>query len=275
MSHLNLGRIGASLDVADPDTVAADAAELERLGYDAIWLPGGQLRTLDVIGQVVRATEKVPVISSIIPVEVYDADTVLSAYTELEKTHPGRFIAGIGGAHGPNQLARLGAYFDRLDAADPPLPAAARMLSAIGPRKLELARDRTAGTLPLLVTPAYTQGAREILGPDANLSIHQFVILDTDGARARELARESIGFLVGVGGYATAMRRMGFTEAEISGLADRLVDELVAWGDRAAIADRVTAHLDAGADHVAISVLHTGDGNPHEAWRQLAETLLH
>jgi hypothetical protein len=114
----------------------------------------------------------------------------------------------------------------------PPVPRSACVLAALGPRMLDLARDRTAGALPVLVTPEYTAQARARLGADALLVIQQLVILDADAARARAAARGPIGYLRDVeGGYRRHFRRMGFTEEDITQLSDRLVDALVVWGD--------------------------------------------
>lgn len=173
------------------DDVAADVAELERLGYATIWLPGGQLSTLDPIRQVLGATARIAVGSAIIPTGVYDARTVAATFAELEAAHPGRFVAGLGGAQRPRQLAALHAYLDELDSPWTPVPAARRMLAAIGPRKLALASDRTAGALPLLVTPEYTAGAREVLGDGSTLVVHQYVVLDP-GPRPRRGARSAV-----------------------------------------------------------------------------------
>lgn len=56
MGKLGLGPFGVALTVSD--TYLDEAAELERLGYSAIWLPGGQIDSLrrlaDVIGPLRR-----------------------------------------------------------------------------------------------------------------------------------------------------------------------------------------------------------------------------
>ena len=57
-------------------------------------------------------------------------------------------------------------------------------------------------------------------------------------------------------------------------LRDHLVDALIAWGDEETVAARVQEHLDAGADHVCIQVIHDEDSAPLEAWRRLSEVLL-
>jgi probable F420-dependent oxidoreductase len=255
---------------------ALDAVlELEALGYSTIWLPGSQGNNLSRIADVVRATREVRVASAIIPVDVVPAHGVARAFAALNSTHPDRFVVGVGGAHGRKPLETLRAYLDELDAEQPPVPADARVLAALGPRMLELARDRTGGALPYLVTPEYTAQARNVLGGDAALAIGLPVVLEPNPDQGRAVARSAIRFLKSVPPYAANFRRMGFTGDDISQSSDRLIDSLVAWGDVGAIAARVKDHLEAGADHVALSVnARPGDALPVEAWRELAEALV-
>lgn len=275
MTRSQLGPIGIGLDVTS-DTYLDDAAELEKLGFGAIWIAGGQLASLDPIAAMIRATDHIPVGSAIIPTGVHDAATVTAAYADIEATHPGRFVVGLGAAQQQFQLAALNSYLDQLDAGSPPIPKSRRMLAAMGPRKLAVARDRTAGSMPLLVTPDYTAQARDILGPDSTLVIHQFVVLSSDPTVARTIARGPLSFLAKIGGYAASFRNMGFTDDDISGLSDRLVDGVTTWGDLDAVKAGVTAHLDAGADQVAVGVLGLENhANARETWRELADALLH
>jgi probable F420-dependent oxidoreductase len=268
-----LGPIGVTLDVRD-DGGRDDAAMLERLGYSTIWISGGRLATLDPLRDVVRATETIPVGSAIIPVWKYGPEDVVALRRDLEATDPGRLITGLGGAHGDHPLRTMNALLDALDAADPPVPAGARMLSALGPRMLELARERAAGALPLLVTPEYTAQARKILGDEATLAVMEYVVLESDPGTARNAVRERIGFLTKGGGYPANLRRMGFTEEDIAETSDHLIDELVAWGDIDTVAARLKRHLDAGADQVILSVRPTDpDIVPREEWRALAGAL--
>ena len=265
-----LGPVGITLNISPDETYLDDAARLESLGYSAIWLRGGQIDSLDRISAVVRATDSIPVATGIIPVGVYDSDAVAQLFADLQTTAPDRFVVGLGGPQVPRPLRALNEYLDRLDRSYPPVPAERRILAALGPRKLELARDRTAGAVVLLVTPDYTAEARRILGPDATLVVSLMTVLGTDAARARDTARVPLRFLSGVVGYATNFERMGFGADDISGLSDRLVDDLVAWGDADAIVARVHSHLAAGADHVVVSEL--GE-RPGEVARQLATRL--
>jgi probable F420-dependent oxidoreductase len=271
MSKLEVGPVGIALDVSADDSYLKEAAELEQLGYAAIWLNGGQIDRLDRIASVIEATTSVLVGSAIIPLDVYRPDAVARLFAQV----PDRFIVGLGG---PQQRARplraMGEFLDELDQAEPPVPAGRRILAALGPRKLQLARDRAAGAIPGLVTPAYTQAARHALGEARTLIVSQLVVLSTDAAQAREAARGPLRFLSGVAGYRANFGRMGFSGADIDGLSDRLVDELVTWGDAGAIGARVSEHLEAGADQVAITVL-SADGPPGvvQAARRLADVL--
>lgn len=277
MTSITFGPTGISLNVATGGSHLDEAAEVEALGYSTIWLPGGQLDSLDRITEVVQATDTIQVAPGIIPTEVYPSAAVAALYAELETSHPGRFVVGLGGPQQRRSLSALNAYLDRLDAADPPVPVGRRLLAAIGPRKLELARDRFAGAVPLLVTPQYTADARQILGTDSTLVISQFVVLDPDPASARRTARGPLTFLLGGGipGYVSAMLRMGFTQDDVDQLSDRLVDSVVGWGDDEAIVARVNEHLRAGADQVVLSVLNKdGQPTPIEVARRLAGLLV-
>ncbi len=259
MTKLDLGPIGISLNVTPDDTYLAEAAEIEELGYSAIWLPGGQIDSLDRISQVIRATRTIRVAPGIIPTDVYAPSAVTALYAELQASAPDRLVVGLGGSQKPRSLQPLHDYLDKLDEGVPPVPAERRILAALGPRKLEIARDRFAGAITLLVTPAYTADARRILGEDATLIVDQMLVLDTDAARARKTARGHLGFLSGVGGYRANFARMGFADADISNLSDRLVDELVVWGGADTITARLAEQVAAGADHVVLGVLNEGD----------------
>jgi probable F420-dependent oxidoreductase len=268
MPKVELGRIGVALDPREPDA----AVEIERLGYPTIWLRGGQLVDLGQIADTVRATRSIRVSTGILSVDRFDHDSVAALYTELQATHPGRFVVGLGGAHGAKPLQTLNAYLDALDEAVPPT---SRVMAALGPRMLALARERAAGAFPVLVTTEYTAWARDELGDDTTLAIDQIVVPETDPERARDIARRPVGQLAGLPSYAANLRRMGFTDDEITQLSDRLIDGVVARGDVDAITARLSEHERAGADHVAL-IVTTGspDRVPVDEWGQLASALL-
>lgn len=259
MSELRLAPFGVAVDVADGGGHLDVAAEVEKLGYGAVWVAGGQLADLQPITDLVRATETVSVIPGIIPLDLHDAAAVSRLYAELEDAAPGRFVAGLGGPQqAASPLRAMNDALDQLDAAVPPVPVGRRILAALGPRKLALARQRFAGAVTLLVTPEYTAHARAVLGPDTSLVVNLPVVLDDDPDRARGAARGLLGFLLGVGGYAANTRRMGYSDAEIDTVSDRVVDDLTAWGGPDVAAARAREHLAAGADQVVLSAVSDG-----------------
>lgn len=245
MPKLDLGPIGASLNPGD------DVREVEELGFPTVWFSGGPLQDLSQLGDAVRSTERIKVGSGIIAVDRFGADAVKSFYAGLEESHPGRFIAGLGGAHGAKPLRTLNAFLDELDGS---VPVERRALAALGPRMLELARERTAGAYPFLVTPEYVTQARSLLGDDASLVVGLFVIPASDPAQAREIAGPSLSFLSQAGPYRSNFQRLGFTEDDIDQVTDRFFDAIVAWGDPEKIAVRAQEYLRAGADQVALSL---------------------
>jgi probable F420-dependent oxidoreductase len=239
----------------DPATLA----ELERLGYGTLWF-GGSPPDLTTVEPALAASTSLSVATGI--VNVWDGPVDTAAYSYLTRAYPGRFVLGLGVGHRKfvgdtytRPLDRMVSCLDDLDAAG--VPAAGRVLAALGPKMLGLARDRTAGAHPYLVTPEHTAQAREILGEGKWLAPEQKVVLSTDPDEARAIARRTLAMYLELPNYTNSWLRLGFTEADLAGGgSDRLVDALVAWGDVDAIRERVGAHWEAGADHVALQVLN-------------------
>ncbi|MFJ6553595.1 LLM class F420-dependent oxidoreductase [Streptomyces luteogriseus] len=279
-----VGRYGiwsVGLRSEDPDRrgeLAEAAAELEELGYGALWLGGNS--SAAHAAPLIEATSKLTVGTSIQSIWQHEPDAAATAFAELESARPGRFLLGLGVSHAKRveQYARpysaLVEHLDGLDAAG--VPADRRLLAALGPKSLRLARDRAAGSIPYLVTPEHTAHAREILGEAPLLAPELGVVPETDPDRARALAREFLEIYLPLPNYTNNFLRHGFTEDDlVDGGSDRLVDALFAWGDDAAIRTKVDAFFEAGADHVALQVL-TGeprDALPRKAWRDLASVL--
>ena len=160
--------------------------------------------------------------------------------------------------------------------ASAPTTEPCRVLAALGPKMLDLAAARSAGAHPYFVPVEHTAIARERLGPDALLAPEQKVVLETDPATARTIARNAMATYLGLPNYTNNLRRLGYGDDDLAdGGSDRLVDAIVAWGDDEAIRERVGAHHDAGADHVAVQVLPPRPTDaPIEQWRRLAPILL-
>jgi probable F420-dependent oxidoreductase len=265
---INLGPIGlaSSYPYTDDVAVVADEAQrAERLGFSTLWRSGN----LPMLDAAVRATTTIPVATGIIPVDSVPAADVISIYEALQRDHPRRFIVGLGGAHGPRPLKTLNGYLDALDAAD--LPADSRVLAALGPNMLALARDRAGGAYPFLVSPPYVTGARAALGPDKTLAV-LLMVMPTGREAARQAAATPLDFLTKVGGYRRNLLRQGFSEPDIDDVSDRLLDGITAWGDLDAIASRVVEYRAAGADQVVLRILGADD---EQAWQaRFAEALI-
>jgi probable F420-dependent oxidoreductase len=256
----DLGPIGlaSSYPYTDDAAIVADEAQrIESLGFSTLWRSGN----LPMLDAAVRATTHILVATGIIPVDSVPAADVVATYRVLQADHPGRFIVGLGGAHGSRPLNTLNAYLDALD--DAGLTADSRILAALGPNMLAVARDRAAGAYPFLVTPSYVTDARAALGADKTLAV-LLMVMPTDRDAARQAAATPLDFLTKVGGYRRNLLRQGFSESDIDDVSNRLLDGITAWGDLDAIASRVAEYRAAGADQVVLRILGADD---EQAWQ--------
>jgi len=248
--------------------------ELEDMGWRAFWFPevGGR-EAFSLAALLLDSTRDLHVVNGIAQITARTARATHGAATLLGET--GRHLLGLGlgqGRPGTKPLTAMTEYLDELDAADKPVP---RVLAAYGPKMLALSRDRAAGAHTYHVTVAHTAQAREILGPDRFLGVEHAVLFETDADRARAVAREHLHVYLTTPFNVAKFRRLGYTEEEITGAADRIVDDLVFWGDLDTIAAKLREHVDAGADHVAVHVIGVEPGQSAlPRWRELAEALL-
>jgi len=293
---LAIGRVGiwtGQLDFRPAADVRAAAAEVEELGYGALWTGEAVGReVLTAASLLLEATSRLVVATGIANVWARDALAMAAGQLSLAEAHPDRFLLGIGVSHAPllavreqgydKPLAFLRSYLDAMDRgretyrAVRPAGAAPTVLAALGPRMLELAAERADGAHTYFVPPEHTAAARARLGPDKLLAPEQVAVLESDPAVAREIARRHTSSYLRLANYRNNLERLGFDYADFAdGGTDRLVDAIVVWGDEAAVRARVQEHLDAGADHVAVQVLDPDRrGLPRAQWRALAPALL-
>ena len=257
------------------------AAELESLGYGTLWSSGGYEPGLAPrFGQLLAATERAVVASGIASIWTTTPADVGPAVADLEKRHDGRFLFGVGASHSvivqdySRPYARMVEYLDGLDKLDGLVPPVRRVLAALGPRMLKLARERAAGAHPYFVPVEHTAFAREVLGPEPLLAPEVAVVLGTDREAALQWAREYASIYLPLPNYTNNLLRFGFTDDDIEGGgSDRLIEAVIPWGDAAAVAERVREHLDAGADHVCIQVVADFLKFPLAEYRELATAL--
>ena len=276
----------SALRYGDPAAVSDAVAEVESLGYSAAWIPDVGGDVFDSVERLLAATTTTTIATGILNLWMHPADEAAARHAALSEQFGRRFLMGIGVSHAPLIDATVGGYvkpyskmveyLDAIDATPTPVPQDERVLAALGPRMLELARTRAGGAHPYLVTPEHTRISREALGEGPLLAPEQAVVLETDPTRARELARRHLAGYLELPNYANNWLRHGFTPDDVrDGGSDRLVDALVVWGDEATILARVQEHRDAGADHVCVQALSDSlTAPPLEEWRRLAPALL-
>jgi probable F420-dependent oxidoreductase len=260
---MDIGALGVWDHASWPGFTDQEAlAELERLGYGTVWIGGSPPADLSTVEPILAASTSLVVATGIVNVWEAEPSVAAAGYHHAVATYPDRFVLGIGVGHRANvgdrytrPYDKLVSYLDGLDEGG--VPESGRVLAALGPKVLRLARDRTAGAHPYLTTPEHTAQAREILGAGKLLVPEQKVVLSKDPVEARAIARQKVAFYFDLPNYTNNWLRLGFTEADLAdGGSDRLVDALVVWGDEDAIRERIQAHRDAGADQVAVQVLN-------------------
>jgi probable F420-dependent oxidoreductase len=291
---MHLGRVGLwtfQLDLQPASAARETVAELEELGYPAVWLPEAVGREPFVNSALLLgATERMVVATGIASVWARDAMSMAAGHLTLNEAFGGRFLLGMGVSHQPmvdfvrghqyeKPLTKMRGYLEAMDnviyMAPRPEEEPRRVLAALGPKMLELAAEKALGAHPYFVPVEHTAFAREVLGDGPMLCPEQAVVLDTDPDRARAAARLHMATYLTLPNYTNNLRRLGWGDDDLGGGgSDALVDAIVAWGDEAAIVARVQAHLDAGADHVCVQVLGANATEvPIEQWRRLAEPL--
>ena len=255
------------------------AKEVAALGYGAIWIGASPPADLFLAQELLDATTHLAVATGIVNMWSAPAVDVAASYHRIAAAHPGRFLLGVGIGH-PEATAEYRSpydtivdYLDVLDAEG--VPVEDRALAALGPKVLALAAERTAGAHPYLTTPEHTRYAREILGDGPLLAPEQKVVLGTDPVAARALGRPAVDRpYLHLRNYTGNLERLGWTGADLAdGGSDALIDALAVHGDAATVAAGVTAHLDAGADHVCIQLLTPPGADPLPGLATLAEAL--
>jgi probable F420-dependent oxidoreductase len=258
---------------------AGEAAKLvEQLGYRAWWV-GGSPHVPD-IRPVLEATSTLIAATGILNVWGNEPGEAAAAAAAVRQDFPGRFMLGIGIGH-PEATSEYGtpltsmrAFLDGLDESPDPQPVEERCLAALGPKMLDLAGERAAGTHTYFVPVEHTRFARERLGPEKLVAPEVACVIETDSDRARTVARGYAKMYLGLRNYTQNLLKFGFTEADIGGGgSDRLIDAVIPHGSAGQIAEVVSAHLDAGADHVCLQPLGE-EGIPRESWTALAKVLV-
>jgi probable F420-dependent oxidoreductase len=276
----------AGLRYGDPGVIAEAAAELDELGFSTIWIPDVGGDVLGAIETLLRATPRIGVATGILNIWMHEPAEVAQRRASWDDAWKARFLLGLGVSHAPlidhqnpgrynKPFSKMVEYLDGLDAAETPWPVEARVLAALKPKMLGLARDRAAGIHPYFVPAEHVAHARETIGPDPMIGVELAVVLDTDPTTARETARRHTAVYTSLPNYTNNLRDFGFTDTDFADRgSDKLVDAIVAWGNIDTVAKRVSELHAAGADHVCVQVIRADDELPRADWRELAPALV-
>jgi probable F420-dependent oxidoreductase len=263
--------MGSLLGPAPIDEERRAARRIEELGYGSLWtgeIVGGK-EAFAHQSVLLAATEHLVTGTGIANVWSRQPGVMEGGASTLGAAYPGRFVLGIGVSHGPivelsgqtymKPMGKMERYLDGMDeavvygpATEVPVP---RVLAALRPKMLSLARDRADGAHPYLVPAAHSALARAAIGPDKLLIPEQAVVLESDPAEARRIAREHLSGYLRLPNYVNNLKHLGYAGDLDDGGSDRLVDAIVAWGSEEDIANRVSEHHDNGADHVVLQPL--------------------
>ena len=164
MELSGVGVWSSQLRYGNPVEAAEAAAELDELGYTALWIPDVGGPVLDSVDNLLSATQQTVIATGILNLWMHEPSEVAARYATLTETHGERFLLGIGVSHAPlvdsqepgryrKPLAATKAFLDGIDSAPQPVPAANRVLAALGPKMLALSASRARGAHPYLSTP--------------------------------------------------------------------------------------------------------------------------
>ena len=267
---MDLGKLGVwyFFDGFSSEQSAAVAKKIEALGYETLWIPETVGKNPVALSAWLLAnTKRLNVATGIMNIYHREPGVTLAAQNTLAEQSSGRFLLGIGVSHKPlvegvrgleygPPVTTMRQYLDKM-AASPytgiaPDEPPATLIAALGPKMLALAAEKCTGAHPYFSSPEHTRMAREVMGAQAWLCVEQKVILETNPEAARALARPVSRIYHQLPNYRNNWLRMGLSEKDIDDLSDRFIDTTFAWGNSAAIQERIQAHLDAGADHVCI-----------------------
>ena len=278
--NTEIGHLGvwAWLDGMSAEEAAEFAQQLEAWGYSALRIPEAVGRDpFALIGFLAARTKSLVFCTGIANIYARDPMTMRAIQKTLAEIAPNRFVLGLGVSHHHlvdrvrgheygKPLSKMKSYLESLEKAlymgREPEEEAPIVLAALRDKMLGLAATKTQGAHPYLTTAEHTARARQVMGPGAWLCPEQMVLAETDPVRAREIGRNNLRDYIRLPNYQNNLKQFGFTDADFEDRgSDRLVDEIVAWGEDTQIRERISALHEAGADHVCIQAFRT-DGGP-------------
>jgi probable F420-dependent oxidoreductase len=252
------------------------AATVEKLGYSTLWVPETFGRDPFVMAtDLLNATEGMVVGTAIANVWKREPMATAGASRTISELFSDRFIVGLGVSAGPFMLRNglrydkpvtfMREYLERMKSAPfkatEPIHPPPVVLAGLRPRMLRLAAEAADGVITALTPPAQVAQMRGVVGPDKLILAQQMVMLEGDAVKARTGVRNFMRFYLNAPPYRHHFHAMGFTDDDFKdGGSDRLVDDIIAWGDEGELRERIEAHRRAGANHVYVIPLGASGG---------------
>lgn len=269
-----LGKLGvwAFIDEMSAKEAVNFARQLEIWGYSALWIPEAVGRDpFSIISYMAAATEKLIFATGIANIYARDPMSMNALRRTLGEIAPGRFMLGLGVSHAPlvkdirghdyrKPVTTMREYIEAMNSAlylaeEAPEPPPI-LLGALRQNMLKLSAEKGSGAHPYFVPPEHTAWARSILGADALLCPEQMLLMQSDPVTARQIARAHMSTYTTLENYRNNLKQFGFQDEDFEGGgSDKLVDAIVAWGDKQVLLGRIQAHWSAGASHVCIQAL--------------------
>jgi probable F420-dependent oxidoreductase len=293
MTSLHLGRVGlwtADFDLQPMSAAQEGIAQVEEMGFSTVWVPEAVLREpFASTSLLLSATKSMVLATGIASLHARTAQTMQAGWKTVTEAFPDRFLLGIGVSHAPmvqgvhkanydKPYSTMVEYLDAMDAgiyiSPQPSTPPRRVLAALGPKMLKLAAERGEGAHPYFTPVEHTAFARETMGAGPLLAPELAVVLNEEPSVAKEIASKYMTTYTRLPNYANNLKRFGYSDEEITGHADRLMDAIVPRGSMDVIVGRIREHLDAGADHVCVQVLTATPGVlPMKQWQELADAV--
>ena len=267
------------------------AREVADAGFSALWIPEAWGREAFSNAQLQLAqSSRIIIATGIANIWGRDAVAAVNAARTLNAAFDQRFVLGLGVSHAPlverlrghqyqTPVAAMQSYLEAMDAVTSFSPDSrqpyARVIAALGPKMLEVARHHADGAHPYLVTPEHTARARHALGPDKFIGVEQAVVLGRSRDEFLERAGAHLEIYTGLDNYRNSWRRLGFGDEDfVRGGSVRLREALVAHGGVEAIRQRIDEHFAAGASHVCLQFLGADLTTPlYDEWAEVAAAL--
>jgi probable F420-dependent oxidoreductase len=177
---MDLGRLGIwtyHLNYQPASKVREVAAELQELGYGALWIGEAAYREpLTHAGVLLSATSRMVIATGIANIWARDPFTMTAAQLTLSEAYPERFLLGLGVSHArlvqgirghkyQQPFTAMRRYLDGMDEAArlyraaKPAAAPPRVLAALGPRMLTHISSRPTTQRRLAALSALTAGS--------------------------------------------------------------------------------------------------------------------